>query len=68
MIVNPDNRQQVLMTLEKQNLNALEPSSNLLPLIVIGLGLYLLWYFTQEEEYEEIGEPEGEDEPEMIGI
>ena len=69
MIVDPDNRQTVLMTLEKQNLNALEPSNNLLPLLLIAGGLYLLWYFTRDEDegYEEI-EGEEEPEPEMIGI
>lgn len=69
MIVNPDNRQSVLMTLEKDKLGTLQPSINLFPLLLIAGGLYLLWYFTQEEEeeYEEI-EAEREPEEEVLGI
>ncbi|MDE2232993.1 MAG: hypothetical protein KGJ90_02565 [Patescibacteria group bacterium] len=57
------------MTLEKDKLGTLQPSINLFPLLLIAGGLYLLWYFTQEEEeeYEEI-EAEREPEEEVLGI
>ena len=55
------------MTLEKNNLSEVQPSNNVLSLLLIIGGLALLWYFTrdEEEDYEEI---EAEEEPEMIGI